>query len=359
MNETNWKFYGAAKSEMYPMGNNKSREGIPLIQKGAFNLYTMIPCPVQNRYNRALKDFIETYNDTHETPIWSPTLAGLDHEEIDVLFDSITDPDDMPDGVIATGMHWFFGTKFRERFLNSGMYSPWVPEAVRQGTPEKWMELSQFLGTGILAAGGWTIIADSTHPERGKVPTSWFDLASPEYKGCISIHGCDGNPGCIPLLQLLQEKGGESLIEGFSKNVAHIKHFSQILKGLNSSSTENTFLNILPIAAASQIPSVKKVQWITPTEGNILAPMCILVKKTRLDMAKEALSFYSSQDFSKILSLGGFTLIHELSEDIQFAFPKWEQLNREDYNRIAANRLGVFNRVRNTTQPEHFSGCPL
>lgn len=359
MKETSWQFYQPVKTVNFPISRDRMVRDIPAAQKGAFNLYVMVPCPIQNKFNRAFKDFIEDYNVRNDAPIWSPTLAGLDHDDVERLLSENPAPQDMPDALIATGLHWFFSESFRSRYIDTGVYVPWIPAGFTGNLPPEWQGKTVTSRTGILAFGSWTIIAD--RGTGGDIPpiSCWEDLADTEFRGKIAIHGCDGNPGCIPLLQLIRERRGEEGLRSFGENVAAVKHFSQIIKNMNTREAGGISLSILPLAAAAQIPSTKKTEEIIPLEGRIFVPLCAMVKKEKLKEAEKALAFFSSDQFREVLASGGFCLADELPASSSWVFPDWKELARGDFNGLADELIAEFQKERLSSPAPAYSGCTV
>ncbi len=327
MKEEKFNYYEAEQKEQFPVSEKADINGIPLLQEGAFNLYTSLPCPILSRFNREFQSFIEGYNKENEKPIYSATLAGLDWEEMDEMLKTAKNIEELPDALVVTGTNWQFRKNFRQNFIETGLYKPYYPPAFAKAMPKQLQELSEKYGIGFLALGSWDLIYDLSFGEAGPFPKTWFDLSKPEFKDKINLHSCDDcGPGCVQLLHLLKEKGGEEALSDFAGNIKSLKHFAEILKNINSGKAETTPFNIIPGPAASQAPSTKRIARLELRDGNMPMLVTVLVKQSRINEAEKALSFFYSSEFRKILKKGSLLMADELGEDCPYIMPNWDSL---------------------------------
>lgn len=345
MEEQRFQFYQAAKTGEFPTCGSSSSDGIALYQQGAINMYAMVPCPLRPRFNRSFQTFIDEYNVSHSVPAYVPTLAGLDHDEVDEIFARTEDIDQMPEVIISTGNHWIFQRKFRQRYIESGAYVPYIPSDIRQKLPSLWKMVAETYALGVLALGGWGLVYDLSFGEPEVLPQHWNDLADTRYAGAITVHGCDGSPGSSSLLAFIRENGGETALEDFSRNVKEVKHFSQILNHLDKGQ-RGTPYSILPGPAIGQIPSHKRAAKIELKDGDMLMPMAVLVKADRIAQVEPVMNYFYSDEFRSIMNFGGFVHAGELTEAHNFASPNWEELCTRDADELADELVDRFNRAR-------------
>jgi ABC-type Fe3+ transport system substrate-binding protein len=327
MEEKKFSYYEADRTEKYPMSKKTSEDGIPLLQEGAFNLFTSLPCPILSRFNREFQNYIEQYNKVQDIPIYSATLAGLDYDSFDNLLRFSEDINDMPDAIVSTGSNWQFRKNFRQHFIDNGLYQPYYPPHFADAMPKQLREVADRYRIGFLAFGSWDLLYDLSFGEDGPFPKRWFDLSRPEFEGKIAMHSCgDCGPGCTSLLQLLKDEGGSEALASFARNVQKLKHFAEILKGIDSGKADSAPFNIIPGPACAQIPSSKRVVLIEPRDGIIPLQVGILVKRDRMSEAEEALSFFYSDAFRKVLKKGSMVPVDELEPDSRFVLPDWDTL---------------------------------
>ncbi len=343
MKEAEFRDYKAVNTDKYPLSEAKSEDGIPLLQKGAFNIYAKMPCPLIPRFNREFQDYIGEYNKVHEVPIYSPTLLGLGHDEAEDILKRAEHIDDLPDAVIATGGHWQLCQNFRQLFIDNGLFQPYYPAGFADAMPKQLRDISEQYKQGFLALGSWDIVYDLSFGEGGPFPKRLTDLSHPEFADKISLHSCDNSPNNMTLLQLLKEKGGSDAMAGFAGNVKSIKHFSNILKNIGTEKPENTPFNLIPGPAAAQIPSNKQVALIEVEDGLIPMTITVLVKKDRIADADKALAFFYSKTIRKMLHNGSFIFADELDPNFRYAFPDWDTLVSIDGDENKAQLTAEFN----------------
>ena len=61
----------------------KTGNGVPLLNKGALNLYMNMPCPLKVVTKMVISEFADLYNASHEIPIYSPMLHDGDSKGIE------------------------------------------------------------------------------------------------------------------------------------------------------------------------------------------------------------------------------------------------------------------------------------
>ena len=293
--------------------------------------------------------YVERYNETHDPPLYVPTLAGLDHEEVDDLLNVPPREDELPDAFIATGGHWLFSRPFRDRFIDSGIYRPYAPPGFLDSLPSRWRAVNDHHNLGFLAFGSWKLVYDLSFGDSPTLPRRWADLADPAFAGQVTIHGCDGSPGATALLQLLIEEGGSQALAAFARNVASVKHFSQILKGIDSHQTDRTPFNIIQGAAVAQIPSNKRAAIVDLEDGQILMPLSAMVHRDRFDVAHDALAYFYEREFRDVMARGAFTLVDEIDWSEKYAFPDWEAFVARDIDELADELKTAFNEAHATS----------
>jgi hypothetical protein len=356
MKEAEFKHYKAVNTDKYPLSEKKSGDGIPLLQKGAFNIYAMMPCPLIPRFNREFQDYIEEYNAIHEIPIYSPTLLGVGHDEVEEILKKSEHIDELPDALIATGGHSQLCRNFRQHFIETGLFQPYYPTGFADAMPKQLREISEQYKQGFLALGSWDIVYDLSFGEDGPFPKQLTDLSLPEFTDKISLHSCDDSPSNMTLLQLLKEKGGHEALAGFAGNVKSIKHFSNILKSLGTGKPDTTPFNLIPGPAAAQIPSNKQVALIEVEDGLIPMLITVLVKCDRVSDADTPLAFFYSKPIRKMLGRGSFTFADELDPSRRYAFPDWETLVNTDADESKTQLTAEFNLHYKGYQPNG-KGC--
>ena len=312
----------------------QTARGTPIWQPGAINLHVSVPCPLKVRLKEALGAFIDDYNQRHERPLFCPSiLDGIPHG-IDDLMQSSDNAQELPDIWVSTGLHTAFSQPFKQRFIDSGIYQGVThPAALPLLPPELKAAVSKH-NLGFLAFGFWQLVCDTSLCPDGPYPARWADLLDPHYRQQIAIHGCDGHVGGMTLAELLQDQQGEQAVAALAANIKAVRHFSQLIKGMNSADPLRAPFNLMPGAAASQIPSSKRAALIEVEEGPLLAPMLLYVKASLPQEDRQAvLAFLQGETMRTILRAGDYHLADQMDWQRRYSFPEWDNIAADDYNR--------------------------
>lgn len=344
MSDSRFRFHEPAHTDRFPLSEQTSETGIPLFQPGAINLWTMIPCPLKPRFFQEFQNFSTAFNQTAEVPVYCPTVLGLDHDEIDDILARTEAVNDLPEVLVATGFQWIHSDHFRSRFIEPGVYQSWTPWT--EGGPRtEWTGSQGPVRLDHLALGGWGVLVDQSVP-GDELPRSWADLAHPKWQGQVAFHGCDGNPGYRILLKYIEEQTGASGLDQFCRNLQPVKHFSQILKAMDSADPTRPRFAILPLPAAVQVPSTKRAALVELRDGFFSLPVTVLVRRDRAEAARPLLPFFATPAFRTILARGGLVFGDDSEASNPYAFVRHETLLDQGYDAVADQMLQRFQEIR-------------
>lgn len=319
-----------------PLHRRTTGNGVPLIKKGAINFYMNMPCPLKVACKMAIGEFAALYNASHETPIYSPMLLDGDTKGIEGELKAAMTEDELPEVLVASGLHTVMAKGFRERFIESGIYEGVTNEAALARMPESYRKLVTERNIGLFSTGFWSVVCDLSLESIVPFPRRWTDLVDPLYKGLITVHGYNGKASIAALLLLLREQLGSSAVTDFAANIRNIWHFAEILKRLDSAEPRRTLFNLLPNAATVQMPSKKRAAILEFEDGPVLAPMLLYVKRSRKEECQPLVNFLHSNVIRQALRRGDFHLADEFDWTQPFSFPSWEFLLQSDYETLTA-----------------------
>ncbi len=318
-----------------PLNRKKTENGIPLLQKGAINIFMNMPCPLKVLAKKALKAYADKYNATHDVPLYSPVLYEGDSKGIEGELKQARLEEELPEILIASGLHTVLSGEFRSRFIDSGIYSPATTAGMLQKMPPVYRELVTRHHIGIIGTGYWNIVCDLSIPLNVPYPSKWTDLLAPCYKDLISVHGYHGKASIAAMLLILRERMGGDAIAQFGSNIRNIWHFAEILKRMDSPDSRRTPFNLLPNAATVQMPSKKNAGILEFSEGPVLAPLLMYVKTSRREQCRPVVDFFLGPQMRQTLLKGDFHLADELDWTQPFCFPDWNYMLQKDYEEIS------------------------
>ncbi|HWR02062.1 MAG TPA: ABC transporter substrate-binding protein [Chlorobaculum sp.] len=314
-----------------PLNRKATGNGVPLLRKGAINLYMNMPCPLKVVCKMVIGEFAGLYNVSHDVPIYSPMLLDGDSKGIEGELKAAMTEDELPEVLIASGLHTVLSKGFRERFIDTGVYRGVTSESALAKMPELYRQLVSQHNIGIYSTGFWSVVCDLSLDSGVPYPGRWVDLVDPRYKDLITVHGYNGKASIASLLLLLREQLGSSAITDFAANIRNVWHFAEILKRIDSSEPRRTPFNLLPNAATVQMPSNKRGAILEFEDGPILAPMLMYVKASRMEECRPLINFMHSNIMRQALRRGDFHHADDFDWTQPFCFPSWDYLLQCDY----------------------------
>jgi hypothetical protein len=276
-------------------------------------------------------EFASLYNASHEVPIYSPMLLDGDSKGIEGELKAAMTEDELPEVLIASGLHTVLSKRFRERFIDTGVYRGVTSESALSKMPDLYRRLVSQHNIGIYSTGFWSVVCDLSLDPGVPCPRRWIDLVDPRFKDLVTVHGYNGKASIASLLLLLREQLGSSAIADFAANIRNVWHFAEILKRIDSAEPRRTPFNLLPNAATVQMPSNKRGAILEFEDGPILAPMLMYVKASRMEECRPLINFMHSNIMLQALRRGDFHHADDFDWSQPFCFPSWDFLLQCDY----------------------------
>lgn len=325
-----------------PLTERESAQGTKVLRADALNVYATMPCPLKVRFKAEFEAFIEHYNQQHAMPIYCPTILDGAPKAMEDLLREAQDESDLPDLWITTSFHTLFSREFKRRFIDSGiLLGVTKPEFVPLLPPE-YQRVASTYNIGFLAFGGWELICDTSLTAEMLYPKSWSDLAKPEFRGKLSIHGYHGKASGASLLLVLQERMGKGAIREFARNIGSIRHFAEIIKRIDSADDSRMAFNILPNAASRQMPSKKRAVQLEFADGPLMAPLMLFVKRSRFEACRELLEFFWGERCRAVLARGDFMMPDQMNWSRNYTFPSWDYLASMDFAELSEELNAEF-----------------
>lgn len=330
-----------------------SERGIPFFQRGAINVFATLPCPLKVRFKFEFEAFVKRHEAAGGTPIYCPTILDGKPKSLEEQLHEAQNEDELPDVLVTTGLNLVFSKTFRPKFFDNDLYVGLNRPECLAAMPEEFRRAALDYNLGFLAFGAWHLMWDQSLGDETALPRRWTDLASPEYARLLSIHGYKGKMSATSLLLVLRERLGDGAVERFASNVKNIWHFAETLKHIDTNNPERVPFNILPDAAAAQIPVKKNAAMLEFRDGRLLAPLLLFVKRSRLEACQPVLDFLGSAPFRQVLARGDFLMPDRIDWSEPFTYPKWETLAMRDYDELSAEINAVFQRGLNASTEVH------
>ncbi len=319
-----------------PLHAKTTENGVPLLRKGALNLYVNMPCPLKVVAKMAIGEFAEQYNASHDIQLYSPMLHDGNSKGIEGELKAAQSEDELPEVLVASGLHTVLSRHFKKSFIDTGIYTGITSPAALAVMPESFRKLATEHNIGIFGIGYWSIVLDLSINPVESYPRRWRDLVEPRFKDLVTVHGYNGKASIATLLMILKEQLGSGAATDFARNIRNIWHFAEILKRIDSSEPRRTPFNLLPNAATVQMPSRKNAAILEFEDGPVLAPMLLFVKTSRMEECQPIVNFFHTDIIRQALKRGDFSFAEDVNWQEPFSFPSWDYLLNNDYEELTA-----------------------
>jgi len=326
----------------------------PCASAGALNLFALLPCPLKVPLEEAFNGFLATLAPEQRDRL-TFCIEGNANNQIDYAdyADHFETPDDMPDIVITPGFNSFFHPRFVERFIKTGTF----------------VSADTFSGDRHLAAMGITdpdghytmlamnllvLVVDHARLGDRPVPQSWEDLLDPIYAKSIAIRGNRDGTFCETLLVSLYKDFGSDGLAQLGRNVAWGWHPSQMVKSAGSGREDTPAISVMPLFFANNIKNRDRVSIIWPTDGALVSPVTMLIKKDKYGELRPLINFLTGPEVAAICAGAAFPALHpdvdnRLPDSATFKWIGWEYVKNNDLKElIAATNESFLHAFRGT-----------
>lgn len=308
-----------------------TEQGVSLLRNGALNVYAFLPCPLRVRFRADLAGFVHRNRARLRREIHCPNIVEGKTDAPTASLRQAETVEQLPDIIVTNNLGAVLGGDFRRRFIESGLLIGVADPGQRAALPGEFANAARDYNLGFLAFGGWSVVADLSFDGTLPSPRSWTDLASPAFRKLLAAPGHDGE-FCAPnVLRLLRERLGAAGLRAFADNVRSVRHFSQIVKMIDSGQEERAPFNLLPHAISAQIPTRKRVRRLVFLDGPVLMPVLLFVRADRISEVRPILDYFQGPDFAKVLAIGDFLQPAAFDFKSGYSFPDWREIMTTDY----------------------------
>ncbi|HXP96696.1 MAG TPA: ABC transporter substrate-binding protein [Telmatospirillum sp.] len=338
----------AVRNDRQPQKDATEKNGgesiVPLLRDGAVNVCAFIPCPLKVRFKKMFEDYVATYNATARQPLYCPNILEGGHHSIADDLRNGRGEADLPDVIVTAHTDMVLTEPFKSRLLP--FYEAATNPLSMALMPESYQVASSKHNIGFLAFGSWSVIRDGSIEPDLPNPTCWADLTKEIYRDRIAITRYRDSAGASIVLKFLAETKGIEAVRAFARNVKAAKHFSEIIKSIDSSDPGRAPLNLLANVAAMQIPSRKNAAMLEFDDAPMSMPILILVKKGRREDSKGALDFFWSDAFrDDVLAKGEYFTPDRVDWNRPYFQADWDELMSRGYEATFDLLTAEFSKV--------------
>lgn len=259
--------------------------------------------------------------------------------------------EDLPDLFISAGFDMFFDKsrfgKFREEnFFEdltsfSRLHSDFDQEDIRLKDPRK-----QYSMIGVVPA---VFLVNTKELGNRKVPRSWDDILSDEFKNSISLPVSDFDLFNAILLNIYKSHG-EAGIAQLGRNMQRSMHPAEMVKS-HMKLMERPSVTIMPYFFTKMVKEGGPMVAVWPEDGAIISPIFLLTKKERKKELQSIVDYLLSKEVGELLSHNGrFPSVNpevdnRISEENRYRWIGWEFIEKYDLTLLIRKCEEIFQKA--------------
>lgn len=259
--------------------------------------------------------------------------------------------EDLPDLFISAGFDMFFDKsrfgRFRaESFFEdltsfSHLHRDFDQEDIRLKDPRK-----QYSMIGVVPA---VFLVNTKELGNRKVPRSWDDILSDEFKNSISLPVSDFDLFNAILLNIYKSHG-EAGIAQLGRNMQKSMHPAEMVKS-HMKLMERPSVTIMPYFFTKMVKDGGPMVAVWPEDGAIISPIFLLTKKERKKELQPIVDYLLSKEVGELLSHNGrFPSVNpevdnRISEENRYQWIGWEFIEKYDLTLLIRRCEEIFHRA--------------
>ncbi|MGC8925867.1 MAG: ABC transporter substrate-binding protein [Calditerrivibrio sp.] len=283
------------------------------------NIVGLLPCPVRVPLQEQFTTFIEKFEKDKKIKVnykFEAASIGIDYLKENIL--SINDPDKLPDIFISAGFEAFFDQKSLGLFKEKKVFVDITDDEVNENF--RALNIKDPHGDySIISLVVAVFMVNKKELGDLPVPKSWSDLLKPEYAQRVALPVGDFDLFNGILLNIYKDFGYEG-IEKIAKTLLKSMHPSQMVKNANMKNAEKPAITIMPYFFTKMVRDVSSMEVIWPEDGAIVAPVFMLVKRSKREILEPIARFIAGKEMGEILSHRG--LFPSLNKDVKNIVPE-------------------------------------
>lgn len=314
---------------------------------GGLSFYGLLPCPVKVPFEDSFHSFAGQYSARTGKQLHYAIEANANkHSLFSEYLDTVETAEELPDVMLVPGYSTFFGNRFREKFIRTGIFTDqmtYTPSLLEYGLRDPAGNYS------VLAMNTLVIVADLS--KAPFVPESWGDLLDERFARRISIRG-DDRMFCDAMLTYFDKNFGQEGISRLAHNVLEGLHPAQMVKKLANPHDGQPCVYVMPYFYARMVNS-PRTRLIWPAEGALLNPIFLLTKTGKAAEHRELMEFLSGPETARAFRCAGF-FFNGSNAGPNTAFPEEKAFNWIGWDYLYGRDMGKTVRSLNRAFFESF-----
>lgn len=299
----------------------------------------VLPCPIRIPLLEKIEDYIKTNELSVDYTLPAASVG------VDWIFEELNGEEDLADIYLSAGFSLFFDQEKFGKYVDAGLFASQEYSYHPRFDNEE-MSLKDPKGIYTLMGSVPAVfMVNKEHLGERKLPTSWEELLSEEFKNSIAVPMKDLDLFNAVLLNIYW-KYGEDGVRRLGENCVKNMHPAQMVK--NASNNQAPCVSISPYFFATMVPKDGPMIPVWPEDGAIVSPIFLLSKKEKSEQTNELVDYLLSREIGEVLSSNGkfpstsVEVESGIEEDKQFMFCGWDFIYANDVARLIERLEDIF-----------------
>ncbi len=329
------------ESEDVFLNQTESNEGAETTVLG------VLPCPVRIPLMDSFKEWMDSKEDISLNYELKAANTGVDW-----IRDSIKNAseENLTDLFMSAGFDLFFDEELMGKFKKKGVFEDMSGfDRLNKDFDNDEISLKDPAGQySVISVVPAVFLVNTDELNGRKMPLSWEDLLSDEFKKSISLPLNDFDLFNALLLSIYKEFGEDGIRK---LGRAHMRSMTpaEMVKSNRKSASGIPTVTVMPYLFAKMVREESPLKAVWPKEGAVISPIFLLAKKASRERIKPLVDFFMSKEVGQMLATSGkFPSTHpevdnNLDEIQKFMWIGWDYINSHpDLGALIKDLMDIF-----------------
>ncbi len=315
---------------------------------GDIRVAGLLPCPVRLPLLEAFNEVSQKVTaDTGMSVGVRLAAASVGADVLEEGMQAIEDETDLPDIFLSAGFEAFFDKRNMARFKDREVF-----------VDRSWEKLNPLFDGydlkdpdghyAMLSVVPAVFLVDKTQLEEGEaVPQTWKELLGPRFEGKVAMPVGDFDL-FNGILLTIWKYYGDAGVEAIGRNLLEGMHPSQAAGRFAPKGGQGPLVSVIPYFFSKMAQFNPNAEIVWPTDGAVISPIFMLLKKSSPEGAERIADFFASQEVGEILSHRGlFPSCHpdvenKVPESAPFMWLGWDFIRENDLGALIPKVNEIF-----------------